>query len=119
MTRRHSPRVRNLLHSNITDWPDEYLREAYIQMTQAEAARCIQKDQSRVRSIWNQRAGHGNSPRTVLEELVRIRSHDVVSPTATHGEIPRRCVTRPDDAQAVLRDRRGMVFPKRKRMTEV
>lgn len=135
-----------LLRSNITDWSDEQLWKAYIQLTQAEAAFRIQKDQLRVRPIWHQRpdrveahilvcflafvlwktlelwqqrAGLGNSPRTVLEELVRIQSHDVVLPTTTHGEIRLRCVTQPDDAQAVLLERLGIVLPKRMRMTEL
>lgn len=135
-----------LLRSNITDWSDEQLWKAYIQLTQAEAAFRIQKDQLRVRPIWHQRAdrvaahilvcflafvlwktlelwqqraGLGNSPRTVLEELVRIQSHDVVLPTASHGEIRLRCVAQPDDAQAVLLDRLGIVLPKRMRTTEI
>ena len=37
--------------------------------------------------MWQERAGLGNSPRTILEELARIQSHDVVLPTAAHGEI--------------------------------
>lgn len=135
-----------LLRSNISDWSDEQLWKAYIQLTQAEAAFRIQKDQLRVRPIWHQRAdrveahilvcflafvlwktlelwqqraGLGNSPRTVLEELVRIQSHDVVLPTTTHGEITLRCVAQPDDAQAVLLERLGIVLPKRMRMTDL
>jgi hypothetical protein len=54
-----------------------------------------------------QRAGLGNSPRTILEELARIQSHDVVLPTATHGQIRLRCTTQPDPAQAALLDRLG------------
>ena len=129
-----------VLRTNIADWSDEQLWQAYIQLTQAEAAFRIHKDQLRVRPIWHQRAdrvqahilvcflafvlwkslemwqqraGLGNSPRTVLEELARIQSHDVVLPTATHGEIRLRCVTQPDDAQAALLDRLGIVLPKR------
>jgi transposase len=135
-----------LLRSNIPDWTDEQLWKAYIQLTQAEAAFRIQKDQLRVRPIWHQRAdrveahilvcflafvlwktlelwqqraGLGNSPRTVLEELVRIQSHDVVLPTASHGEIRLRCVAQPDDPQAVLLERLGIVLPKRMRMSDV
>jgi len=63
--------------------------------------------------MWQQRAGLGNSPRTILEELVRIQSHDVVLPTATHGQIRLRCVTQPDAAQAALLDRPGVILPKR------
>ena len=44
-----------LLRSNITDWSDEQLWKAYIQLTQAEAAFRIQKDQLNVRPIWHQR----------------------------------------------------------------
>jgi transposase len=135
-----------LLRSNITDWSDEQLWKAYIQLTQAEAAFRIQKGQLRVRPIWHQRAdrveahilvcflafvlwktlelwqqraGLGNSPRTVLEELARIHSHDVVLPTTTLGEIRLRCVTQPDAAQAVLLERLGIVLPKRMRLTEL
>jgi len=35
--------------------------------------------------MWQSRAGLGNTPRTILEELARIQSHDVALPTATHG----------------------------------
>jgi len=36
-------------------------------------------------AVWQSRAGLGNSPRTVLEEVARIQSHDVVLPSASHG----------------------------------
>jgi transposase len=134
-----------LLRSNIIDWTDEQLWKAYIQLAQAEAAFRIQKDQLRVRPIWHQRAdrvqahilvcflafvlwktlemwqhraGLGNAPRTVLDELARIQSHDVILPTVTHGEIRLRCIAQPDAAQAALLDRLGIVLPKRMRMTE-
>jgi transposase len=134
-----------LLRSNITDWNDEQLWKAYIQLTHAEAAFRIQKDQLNVRPIWHQRAervqahilvcflafvlwkslemwqqraGLGNSPRTVLEELARIQSHDVVLPTPSHGQIRLRCITQPDPAQAALLDRLGIVLPKRMRLAE-
>lgn len=68
---------------------------------------------------WRQRAGLGNSPRTVLEELARIQAHDVVLPTSTHGDIRLRCVAQPDAAQAVLLDRLGIVLPKRIRLPEI
>jgi transposase len=135
-----------VLRTNIAGWSDEQLWRAYIQLTQAEAAFRIHKDQLRVRPIWHQRAdrvqahilvcflafvlwktlemwqqraGLGNSPRTVLEELARIQSHDVVLPTATHGEIRLRCIAQPDDAQAVLLDRLGIVLPKRIRTDDL
>lgn len=135
-----------LLRSNITEWSDEQLWKAYIQLAQAEAAFRIQKDQLQVRPIWHQRAdrvqahilvcflafvlwktlemwqqraGLGNSPRTVLEEIARIQSNDVVLPTTTHGDIRLRCITQPDPAQALLLERLGIVLPKRMRMTEI
>jgi len=134
-----------ILRSNITDWSDAQLWKAYIQLTQAEAAFRIQKDQLDVRPVWHQhkdrvhahilvcflafvlwkclemwqqRAGLGNSPRTILEELARIQSNDVILPTTTHGEIRLRCVTQPDAAQAALLDRLGIALPKRMRRTE-
>jgi len=134
-----------LLRSNISDWTDRQLWKAYIQLTQAEAAFRIQKDQLNVRPIWHhredrvqahilvcflafvlwkslemwqQRAGLGNSPRTILEELARIQSHDVVLPTTTHGQIRLRCVTQPDPAQAALLDRLGLILPKRMHLAE-
>jgi|SRR5271168_2205471 len=41
------------LRSNITDWTDQQLWKAYIQLTQAEAAFRIQKHQLNVRPIWH------------------------------------------------------------------
>ena len=135
-----------VLRTNIADWSDEQLWKAYIQLTQAEAAFRIHKDQLRVRPIWHQRedrvlahilvcflafvlwkslemwqqrAGLGNSPRTVLEELARIQSHDVILPTPTHGDIRLRCIAQPDDAQALLLDRLGIVLPRRMRADDL
>jgi hypothetical protein len=68
--------------------------------------------------MWQQRAGLGNSPRTILEELARIQAHDVALPTATHGQIHLRWVTQPDAAQAALLDRLGVILPKRMRLSE-
>jgi transposase len=134
-----------LLRSNIPDWSEQQLWKAYIQLTQAEAAFRIQKDELNVRPIWHQRedrvqahilvcflafvlwktlemwqqrAGLGNSPRTILEELARIQSHDVVLPTTTHGQLRLRCVTQPDTAQSILLDRLGLVLPKRMRLPQ-
>ena len=135
-----------LLRSNVTDWDDEKLWKAYIQLTQAESAFRIQKDELSIRPIWHQRedrvqahilvcflafvlwktlecwqsrAGLGNSPRTLLEELTRIQAHDVILPTQELGEVRLRCITQPDPAQAALLDRLGIVLPKRIRLPEV
>lgn len=134
------------LRSNIADWTDERMWKAYIQLAQAEAAFRIQKDELSVRPIWHQRedrvqahilvcflafvlwktlemwqqrAGLGNSPRTILEELARIQSHDVVLPTSTMGDIRLRCIAQPDDAQTALLARLGIVLPKRMRADDL
>ena len=133
------------LKTNVTDWSDEKLWRAYIQLAQAEAAFRVQKDELSIRPIWHQRADRveahilvcflafvlwktlelwqrraelGNSPRTVLEEIKRIHCHDVCLPTTTHGEIKLRCVTQPDDLQSMLLDRLGIKLPKRLRIDE-
>ena len=135
-----------VLRTNVSDWTDEKLWKAYIQLTQAEAAFRIQKDQLRIRPIWHQRADRGqahilvcflafvlwktlemwqsradlgNAPRTILEELARIQSNDVILPTQAHGEIRLRCVTQPDAAQGALLERLGIVLPKRLRLSEI
>src|SRR5579863_659778 len=131
------------LKTNVTDWSDEKLWRAYIQLAQAEAAFRVQKSELSIRPIWHQRAERveahilvcflafvlwktlelwqrraelGNSPRTVLEEIKRIQCHDVCLPTATHGEIRLRCVTQPDELQSVLLQRLGITLPKRLRI---
>jgi transposase len=131
------------LKTNVTDWNDEKLWRAYIQLAQAEAAFRVQKSELSIRPIWHQRADRveahilvcflafvlwktlelwqrraelGNSPRTVLEEIKRIQCHDVCLPTTTHGEIRLRCVTQPDELQSLLLERLGITLPKRLRI---
>ena len=60
---------------------------------------------------WQRRAGLGQSPRTILDELRRIQSTDVVLPTEDGRELRLRCVVRPDAAQAALLDRLGLAPP--------
>lgn len=134
-----------ILRSNITDWDDEKLWKSYIQLTQAEAAFRIQKDQLSIRPIWHQKeerveahilvcflafamwkalemwqekSGLGNSPGTILEEFSRIQCHDVILPTTEGTEIRLRCIATPDKAQQALLDRLGLVIPKRMRLSE-
>ena len=129
-----------VLRSNIADWNPDELWRTYIQLTEAEAAFRIQKSELSVRPIWHQRedrvkahilvcflayvlwktleqwqrrAGLGQSPRTILEELGRIQSTDVVLPTTDGREVRLRCVVRPDQAQACLLDRLGLELPER------
>jgi transposase len=127
-----------LLRSNVTDWSAEDLWKAYIQLTEAEAAFRIYKSDLRIRPIWHQKdervlahilvcflayvlwkmmgelcraAGLGSEPRRVFAELGKISVVDVVLPTRTGVEIRKRCVTRPDDHQAILLQRLGLQLP--------
>jgi transposase len=133
-----------ILRTNITDWDEEALWRTYVQLTDAEAAFRIHKSDLSIRPIWHQRedrvqahilvcflayvmwktleqwqqrAGLGNSPRTILEEIGRIQSTDVVLPLADAPgrELRLRCVVRPDKAQALLLDRLGLRLPERLR----
>lgn len=134
-----------VLRTNVTEWTPEALWRTYIQLTEAEAAFRIHKSELSIRPIWHQRqhrvlahilvcflayvlwktleqwqsrAGLGNSPRTILQELAAIHSTDVVLPTAEtpQRELRLRCVVRPDRAQAALLDRLGLRLPERLRM---
>jgi transposase len=133
-----------VLRTNVHEWSEEELWRTYIQLIEAEAAFRIHKTDLSIRPIWHQkaervrahifvcflayvlwktleqwqqRAGMGNSPRTILEELARIQSADVVLPLAdgSRRELRIRCVVRPDKAQAMLLDRLGLRLPERLR----
>jgi transposase len=132
-----------VLRSNVADWDAEELWRAYMHLTDAEAAFRIHKTQLRVRPVWHQlahrvqahllvcflayalrktlegwmaQAGLGNSPTTVLEELGRIQSTDVVAPTTDGRRIRLRCVVRPDKAQSTLLQHLGLKLPQRLRL---
>ena len=136
-----------VLRTNLRDWSSEALWRTYIQLSEAEAAFRIHKSELSIRPIWHQRedrvlahilvcflayvlwktleqwqsrAGLGNSPRTLLEELAAITSTDVILPTAAPSarELRLRCVVRPDRAQAVLLKRLGLRLPERLRMPQ-
>lgn len=127
-----------LLRSNVTDWSDEDLWQAYIQLTEAEAAFRIHKSDLALRPIWHQKenrvlahilvcflayvlwktlgqmcqqAGLGQEPRRVFEELGRIQLVDVVLPTRQATEIRHRCITQPTDHQAILLARLRLTLP--------
>jgi transposase len=135
-----------LLRSNITDWDAEQLWQAYIQLTEAEAAFRIQKGDLRVRPIWHQkeervqahilvcflayvlwkmlghmcqRAGLGNEPRKVLDEIAQIKAVDVVMPTKQGAVIRNRCIARPTRAQATLLQRLHLHLPQRMKIHEM
>jgi len=132
-----------VLRTNVSDWTPDELWRTYIQLTDAEAAFRIQKSELGIRPVWHQRAdrvqahilvcflayvlwktleqwqrraGLGQSPRTILDELKRIQSTDVVLPTDDGRELRLRCVVRPDTAQAALLDRLGLDLPERLRI---
>ena len=131
-----------ILRTNVHDWSEEDLWKTYIQLTEAEAAFRIHKSDLSIRPIWHHkservqahilvcflayvmwktleqwqsRAGLGNSPRTILEEIGRIQSTDVILPLANPPgrELRIRAVVRPDKAQAMLLDRLGLRLPDR------
>ena len=118
------------------------LWRTYVQLAEAEAAFRVQKSDLAIRPIWHHkerrirahificflsyvlwktlqkwqsRAGLGDSPRTILTELSRIHSADVVLPLADDPsrELRIRCVVRPDREQAILLQRLGLSLPSR------
>jgi transposase len=132
-----------VLRTNVMTWSPDELWRTYIQLTDVEAAFRIQKSELAIRPVWHQRedrvqahllvcflayvlwktleqwqrrAGLGQSPRTILDELRRIQSTDVVLPTEDGRELRLRCVVRPDAAQAALLDRLGLELPERLRI---
>jgi len=97
-----------LLRTNVTDLEPAALWKQYIQLTEAEWAFRISKDELRLRPIWHQKkdrvlahilvcflayvmwktlaqwmshSGLGDAPRSLLDEFAKIRSGDVVLPT--------------------------------------
>jgi transposase len=128
-----------MLRTNINDWDGEKLWHAYIQLTEAEAAFRIQKSDLTIRPIWHQKtervqshilvcflayvvwktigrmcqkAGLGDEPRRVFDEIAKIKMVDVVLPTRMGAEIRRRCVAQPNKHQAILLDRLVLHLPK-------
>jgi Transposase DDE domain len=139
-----------LLRTNLVDVDASTLWKRYIQLTDAEWAFRIHKDELAIRPIWHQtekrvqahilvcflayvlwktlsqwmqRSGLGDAPRTLLSELAKIQSADVVLPTqgadGQAGRVVRlRCVTTPEPEQKVLLNRLGITLPTRLRTLE-
>lgn len=134
-----------LLRSNILDWEAEQLWQAYIQLTEAEAAFRIQKSDLLIRPVWHQkeervqahilvcflafvlwkmlgqmckRAGLGSEPRKVLDEVAQIKMVDVVMPTKQGTVIRKRCIAQPTKAQAILLQKLGLLIPRRMKFTK-
>lgn len=131
-----------ILRSNVNSWTPDELWRAYVQLWQAEAAFRIHKSDLRIRPIWHQteervlahilvcflafclwklleawqsRAGLGNSPRTLIEEMERIQTLDVVASLQDESRVTIRCVSQLDDAQRALVERLGLRVPRRLR----
>jgi transposase len=135
-----------LLRTNLTEADPAVLWKRYIQLTEAEWAFRITKDELEIRPIWHHKeervearilvcflayvlwkalaqwmkaSGLGDAPRTLVEELAKIKSGDVVLKGRwTDGReqpLRVRCVTTPDKAQKVLLHRLGLTLPLRLR----
>ena len=108
-----------LLRTNVPQTDPATLWKRYIQLTEAEWAFRITKDELEIRPIWHQttrrvlahilicflayvlwktlaqwmrRAGLGDAPRTLLEEFAKIQSGDVVLPTQTKDGRPGKTI---------------------------
>lgn len=135
-----------LLRSNLTGVDAATLWRRYIQLTEAEWAFRITKDELAIRPIWHHKedrvkahilvcflayamwktlagwmknAGLGNAPRTLLYDMAKIKSGDIVlhakTGDGTRKTVHLRHVTEPDAAQAVLLLRLGLTLPRRLR----
>ena len=132
-----------LLRTNIKDWTPEELWTAYIQLTDAEAAFRIHKQDLGLRPIWHQRedrvqahilvcflayvlwkclgqmcklAGLGNEPRLVLQEIKNLNLVDVVLQTRKGIDIRLRCVSKPENHLAFLLQKLDLHIPSRLEM---
>ena len=108
-----------LLRTNLTETDPAKLWKMYIQLTDAEWAFRITKDELRIRPIWHQKedrvrahilvcflayclwkalgqwmkvSGLGEAPRRLVEEFACIKSGDVVLPTQTRDGRPGKTV---------------------------
>jgi len=136
-----------LLRTNLKETDPATLWKHYTQLTDAEWAFRITKDELRIRPLYHQldrrieahilvcflayvlwktlaqwmKGGRlGDAPRTLIEELAKIKSGDVVLPTRRKDGSPGatvrlRCVMTPDKAQQVLLQRLGLNLPTRLR----
>ena len=129
-----------MLRSNISDWSPEELWKAYIQLTEAEDAFRIQKNDLNIRPIWHQKqervlshilvcflayvlwkaleglcrqAGLGDEPRKIFHELSQIKLTDVILPTRNGKEIRLRCVGTPTQHQRIVLQKLKLNLPQR------
>lgn len=133
------------LRTNVQGWKEEDMWKTYIQLTEVEGAFRAHKSELDIRPIWHHRedrtqahifvcflayvlwklleqwqsrAGLGNSPRTILEEVGHINSGDIVLPTITGERIRLRSVVSPEKAQKIILQRLGIDLPRRMRIPE-
>lgn len=129
-----------MLRSNIHDWTPEELWKAYIQLTEAEDAFRIQKNDLKIRPIWHQKeervlahilicflayvlwkalgglcrqAGLGDEPRKIFYELSQIKLTDVILPIRNGKEIRLRCVGTPTKHQQILLQNLKLNLPRK------
>jgi transposase len=129
-----------LLRTNITNWEARDLWEAYIHLTDAEEAFRIHKSDLHLRPLWHQKddriqahifvcflafvlwktfglmckkAGLGDEPRRVFEEIKKMCMIDVVLTTVEGIELKIRTVARPDKPLQILLHRLGLKLPER------
>jgi transposase len=127
-----------MLRTNIKGWKAQELWEAYIQLTQAETAFRIHKSDLKLRPIWHQkeervnahilvcflayviwkmlgqmckRAGLGDEPRQVLNEISQIKVVDVILSTKQGATITKRCISQPNMSQAILLQKLNLHLP--------
>ena len=133
------------LRTNVHDWTDEDVWKTYIQLTQVENAFRAHKSELEIRPIWHHRedraqahificflacglwklleqwqsrAGLGDSPRTIMEELGNIHSGDIMLPTTTGERIRLRSIVTPEKAQKLILQRLGIDVPRRMRIPD-
>ncbi len=134
------------LRTNVQDWTEEDVWKTYIQLTQVENAFRAHKSELEIRPIWHHRedraqthificflsyvlwklleqwqsrAGLGDSPRNIMEELGHIHSGDVVLPTTTGDRIQLRSIVTPEKAQKIILQRLGIGLPRRMRIPDL
>ena len=129
-----------LLRSNLHGHEAAELWKVYMQLVDVEAAFRTQKSELVLRPIWHQHkprvqahilvcflayvlwktlqqwmqaSGLGSAPRTLLNELSRLKSTDVILPTAEGRKVRLRCISQPEPDLAVLLYRLGIAPPRR------
>lgn len=134
------------LRTNVHDWTQAEVWKTYIQLTHVENAFRAHKSELEIRPVrhqredraqahifvcflayilwklmeqWQSRAGLGNSPRTIVEELGQIKCGDILLPTTTGERIRLRSIVSPENAQKIILQRLGIELPRRMRIPDL